>query len=67
MTLAPSSRGGEISLKGFARNLKTIAAMEQNLRDDTHQVKSGNTSGDSSMKNYAYRFDSSVFVAREAE
>ncbi len=41
--------------------------MEQNLRDETHQVKSGNTSGDSSMKNYAYRFDSSVFVVREAE
>ncbi len=67
MTLAPSSRGGEIGLKGFAKNLETIAAMEQNLRDDTHQVKSGNTSGDSSMKNYAYRFDSSVFVVREAE
>lgn len=68
MTLAPGSGGGgEITLKGFAKNLETIAAMEQNLRDGTHQVKSGNTSGDASMKNYAYRFDSTVSVAREDE
>jgi len=67
MTASPDLRGGAISVTGFARDLDAIAAMEQDLRDDRHDVKGGNTSEDDSLKDYAYRFDSAVYVSKEDE
>ena len=67
LTFSPSSGGGEIRLRGLARDTDTIGQMEQQLRSRLRGVIDRGSREDPSQKPYSWRFETSVLVGREPE
>jgi Tfp pilus assembly PilM family ATPase len=58
---------GEMQLKGWARSVEAIAAMEQGLRAHGRRVIGSNSREDRSVPPYSWHFETSVLVGREAK
>ena len=56
---------GQMTLKGMARDIEAIEEGEEGLRDDLHEVIGNEATEERKSSRYAWRFSSSLFVARE--
>jgi hypothetical protein len=66
LTLGPAPDGGEMRLRGSAQKSETIAALEEVLRSRSRRVVGHESHEDSTQNGYGWRFETSVFVGREA-
>jgi Tfp pilus assembly PilM family ATPase len=60
-----SRGGGEIHVKGLAKDVSTVKEMEDRLRDAAHRVQSRDKSVDTSQKMYTYNFSSTIVLGEE--
>lgn len=63
---ALTREGAELRLQGYAKAASTLNALEANLRDARHRVELRRQQQDSKLKDYAWRFESTVVIS-EAE
>jgi len=54
--------GGQVYLKGLARDAATIQAVEQRIRDARHTVESGESGEDDSQSHYSWWFSARLTV-----
>ena len=65
MTLAPGrSGGGLVSFYGLVRDPSIILSMENNVRDNFHDIRSKQVREQQSEKDYTWRFESSISVLK---
>jgi len=65
MSLTVNQAGGQMSVKGVAKDLEAYSSLEQSLNDENHAVKSGTTGRAETEKGYSHNFDSSILFATE--
>jgi Tfp pilus assembly PilM family ATPase len=65
LSCGPAPSGGEMHLRGKARDPDTISQMEQQLRQRSRNVNDHGSHEDASKRPYSWQFDTSVLVGRE--
>jgi len=58
----PNSKGGQMTMEGFAKSTAVIEKMEQGLRDPARKVTSKNSNDDATVKPYTLHFNGSVVI-----
>ena len=67
LTISPTAAGGEMRLKGFARQADSIAEVEKALHAHFPKVAGRDSREDRSMRNYSWRFETAVMVDQGAK
>jgi Tfp pilus assembly protein PilN len=63
ISLTPSrDRGGAIDIQGVVRDPSTVTALEQQLRDGFHEIRSKRVQERGQGNNYAWHFESAISV-----
>ncbi|MBN2476170.1 MAG: hypothetical protein JXB62_16275 [Pirellulales bacterium] len=65
LTLIAATPGGRMELEGLVDSALTIDALEEDLRDELHDVVGTGSSEESIREHYSWSFRSSVFVTAE--
>ena len=61
---ALTREGAELRLQGYVKSAGTVSSLEANLRDDRHRVELRRHQQDSKMRDYAWRFESTVVISQ---
>jgi Tfp pilus assembly PilM family ATPase len=65
LSLSSSKKGGgSISLNGLARSPSVVELMEQNIRDDYHQIRTPRVREQLKDKEYSWHFDTTVAIRK---
>lgn len=68
MTLAPGrSGGGLISFYGLVRDPAIILSMENNVRDEFHDIRSKQVREQQTEKDYTWRFETSISILKRSK
>lgn len=55
--------GAEIRLQGYVKSASTVSSLEAALRDERHRVELRRHQQDTKLKDYAWRFESTVVIS----
>ncbi|MEX2287114.1 MAG: hypothetical protein WD648_08500 [Planctomycetaceae bacterium] len=68
MSMSPArAGGGVITLQGSARGWTVVKRLEQDLRDEFHEVRIPHEQGRQQSDDYAWHFDTSIAVAKRTK
>ncbi len=60
---ALTREGAELRLQGYVKSASTVSSLEATLRDDRHRVELRRHQQDGKLRDYAWRFESTVVIS----